>query len=193
MISSKKNICPTSDIIFITHIILAANDLSVSDDSFSRGFFPDPAFVTWSEETSWNVCCWESLLCLPQCCNCACSESITSVWLINYSIQSFSSSRRQTLLFKVYWIPARSITFYDHSGMIDWAQTRIVKLASVYSFRILLKTRGPKFWKQHTLTVIFFFLLNTFKLTDHDHENNVMFCKSLHYHLVGKLFHGDWK
>lgn len=71
---------------------------------------------------------------------------------------NLSSSRRQTLLFKVYWIPARSITFYDHSGMIDWAQTRIVKLASVYIFRILLKTRGPKFWKQHTLTVIFFFI-----------------------------------
>lgn len=51
VISSKKNIFPTSDIIFNTHIILAANDLSVSDDSFSRFFFPDPAFVTWSEES----------------------------------------------------------------------------------------------------------------------------------------------
>lgn len=39
VISSKKNIFPTSDIIFNTHIILAANDLSVSDDSFSRFFF----------------------------------------------------------------------------------------------------------------------------------------------------------
>lgn len=38
VISSKKNIFPTSDIIFNTHIILAANDLSVSDDSFSRFF-----------------------------------------------------------------------------------------------------------------------------------------------------------
>lgn len=45
-----------------------------------------------------RVCCWESLLCLPQCCNCACSESITSVWLINYSIQSFFQQQKTDLV-----------------------------------------------------------------------------------------------
>lgn len=39
VISFKKNILQTSDIIFNTHIILAANNLSVSDDCFSMVVF----------------------------------------------------------------------------------------------------------------------------------------------------------